>query len=471
MTKSTGSSASNTFLLVPIILFFALLIVAVLRNQNLLTSAGLGSAVIVATPLILATYALMAQAIAGRGSIDLSIGPLIGFINVTLVQLYGADIISSPVPFFLAAFLLGIAYQLAMGLIIVFVRVQPIIVSLSGYLALSGINLVILERPGGTVPEWMSSWGLGMSVFSPVAVILVLSTLAWVLFSRSAFFGHLRLMGSDERAAYASGVRIGIVRLGAHVISGIYAALAALTYTSLIGSGDPSQGTTYTLIAITALVLGGTSLAGGRGGVVGSLLGAVNIYLIGFVLGTLNFGAVQSFVTDLSYGVILVLSLLLTVVLPRIQNVVRGISPLLLFVALSAVAGGVAIHSTYDYSAPAAPAQSSTAAPAAATGGEAGATVVKTPANLTQFMFEDSGAELGGFGARSTLAGPLTLGAVMLLALVILLRTMVSQVRAKPASLVVSIVAACVVALGVYAVARPSHPVAGGAAAPAQAEQ
>ncbi|MFQ5467025.1 MAG: ABC transporter permease [Kiloniellaceae bacterium] len=446
-----------------------LLIVAVLRSQNLLTGAGLGSAVIVATPLILATYALMAQAIAGRGSIDLSIGPLIGFINVTLVQLYGADIISSPVPFFLAAFLLGIAYQLLMGLIIVFVRVQPIIVSLSGYLALSGINLVILERPGGTVPEWMSSWGLGMSVFSPVTAILVLSTLAWVVYARSAFFGHLRLMGSDERAAYASGVRIGIVRLGAHVISGIYAALAALTYTSLIGSGDPSQGTTYTLIAITALVLGGTSLAGGRGGVVGSLLGAVNIYLIGFVLGTLNFGAVQSFVTDLSYGVILVLSLLLTVVLPRIQSVVRGISPLLLFVALSAVAGGVAIHSTYDYSAPAAPAQSSAAATAA--GSEAGATVVKTPADGTRFMFEDSGAKAVSLGTPSTLAGPLTLGAVVLLALVILLRTMVSQVRTEQASLVVSIVAACVVALGVYAVARPSHQVPGGAVTPAQAEQ
>jgi len=320
MTKAAGSSTSKTYLLVPIILFFALLIVAVLRSPNLLTSAGLGSAVIVATPLILATYALTTLAIAGRVSIDLSVGPLIGFINVILVQLYGADIISGPVPFFLVAFLLGMAYQLLMGLIIVFVRVQPIIVSLSGYLALSGINLVILERPGGTVPEWMSSWGLGISVFSPVAAILVLSTIAWILFSRSAFFGHLRLMGSDERAAYASGVRIGIVRLGAHVVAGIYAALSSLTFTALIGSGDPSQGTTYTLIAVTALVLGGTSLVGGRGGAIGSLLGAASIYLIGFVLATFKFGSVQSFVTDLSYGVILVLSLLLTVVLPRIRR-------------------------------------------------------------------------------------------------------------------------------------------------------
>ena len=469
MTKAAGSSTSKTYLLVPIILFFALLIVAVLRSPNLLTSAGLGSAVIVATPLILATYALTTLAIAGRVSIDLSVGPLIGFINVILVQLYGADIISGPVPFFLVAFLLGMAYQLLMGLIIVFVRVQPIIVSLSGYLALSGINLVILERPGGTVPEWMSSWGLGISVFSPVAAILVLSTIAWILFSRSAFFGHLRLMGSDERAAYASGVRIGIVRLGAHVVAGIYAALSSLTFTALIGSGDPSQGTTYTLIAVTALVLGGTSLVGGRGGAIGSLLGAASIYLIGFVLATFKFGSVQSFVTDLSYGVILVLSLLLTVVLPRIQKVVRGVSPLLLFVALSIVAGGVMIHSTYDYSAPAATTRST--AGVAGKNVESGATIAKTPANPTLFLFEESNAKAVNFGARSTLAGPLTLGAVILLALVVLLRAMVSQVRNRPAPLVISIVAACVVALAVYVVARSPHPSAGGAVTPAQAEQ
>ena len=112
-------------------------------------------------------------------------------------------------------------------------------------------------------------------------------------------------------------------------IGGLFAALAALTYTSLISSGDPTQGTTYTLIAVTALVLGGASLAGGRGGVMGSLLGAVNIYLITYVLATFNFGPVQSFVTDLAYGAILVLSLLLTVVLPHVRGVVRSISPLL----------------------------------------------------------------------------------------------------------------------------------------------
>jgi ribose transport system permease protein len=462
----TSSAAASTYLLVPIVLFFALLIVAVLRSESLVTSAGLGSAIIVATPLVLATYALMAIAIAGRGTVDLSIGPLIGFINVTLVTLFGNDIISSPTAFFLYALGVGVAYQAIMGLIIVFVRVQPIIVSLSGYLALSGINLVIMERPGGTAPEWMMDWGLGTSIFSPVTAILVVATVAWLLFTRTAFYNHLRLMGSDERAAFTSGVRINLVRLGAHVISGLFAGLAALTFTSLISSGDPTQGTTYTLIAVTALVLGGASLAGGRGGVMGSLLGAVNIYLITYVLATFNFGAVQSFVTDLAYGTILVLSLLLTVVLPHIRGIVRSISPLLFFVILSLIALGVIIHATYDYSVPGQAVStgadtgmvslSGQSLQAPATTAPAPETSVPTVAEPWPFIFE-AGPTDTIMGLDDSLWPTLAAAGLLLLCLVIIVRTSVAQAEgSRSLSPLVYVVVTGVVLLAVYAVSMSS---------------
>ena len=343
------SVSLNTYLLVPILLFFVLLIVAVLRSPSLISSDGLGSAVIVVAPLILATYALMVVAIAGRATVDLSVGPLIGFINVTLVQLHGAGYVSSPLAFFTYAFAVGIAYQLLMGLIIIYVRVQPIIVALSGFLSLSGINLVVMSRPGGSAPEWMMPWGLGTSIYSPVLIVVILATAGWLIFTRTAFFDHLRLMGSDERAAYTSGVRITIVRLGAHVIAGVFSALAALVFTALIGSGDPTQGTTYTLIAVTALVLGGTSLAGGRGGVTGSLLGALNLFLIGYVLATFNFGSVQGFVTDLTYGLLLGLSPLLTILLPYLHRYLGFVSPYLLFLTLFLIFLSVTLHKTYNY--------------------------------------------------------------------------------------------------------------------------
>jgi len=438
-------------MLVPILLLFLLLIIAVLRSPNLISPAGIGSAVIVLTPLALATYALMALAIAGRGTVDLSIGPLMGFINVTLVVLSGMGALESPVAFFLYAIAVGVAYQLLMALIIVYVRVQPIIVALSGYLALSGINLVILPRPGGTAPEWMSSWGLGTTLDSPILVILVLSTAAWLVFTSTAFYGHLRLMGSDERAAYTSGVRITIVRLGAHCIAGVFAALAALTYTALIGSGDPTQGTTYTLISVTALVLGGTSLAGGRGGVIGSLLGAVNLFLIGYVLATFSFGAVQGFVTDLAYGLILVLSLLLTVAIPWLQRRITNISPTIIFIVMSILFAGVILHAKFDYGRPAPPvvASDASAPDAAATAaiavdaaqtiaeaqpsaasalGAASPTVGPYAIAATGFFFEETGAS---DEASSMLARPIALSLLLAIALLIVARAMVLQTRQR----------------------------------------
>ncbi len=408
-----SSSSSHTFLLVPILLLFVLLVIAVLRAPSLMTNAGIGSAIIVAAPLILATYALTMIAMAGRAGVDLSIGPLIGFINVSLIQLYAAEVISSGVEFFAYAIAVGILYQILMGLIIVYVRVQPIIVALSGYLALVGLNLVILPRPGGVAPEWMMPWGLGTSIFSPVLAIVVLATIAWFFLTRTAFYGHLRLMGSDERTAFTSGVRIHIVRLGAHVIAGIYSALAALTFTSLISSGDPTQGTTYTLMAVTALVLGGTSLAGGRGSVIGSLLGALNIYLITFVLSTFSFGMVQSFVTDAAYGVVLVVSLLLTLILPRLPTGIRRLSPFTFFVVLGIIAFGVILHSKVEV---VAPQRATEIAGLTVLGGESessGLTVLggeSESSGLTVLGSESEGSGLTVLGGETEIPGLTVLG-------------------------------------------------------------
>ena len=453
-TEASGGSSSSTHMLVPILLLFLLLIIAVLRSPNLISPAGIGSAVIVMAPLALATYALMVLAIAGRGTVDLSVGPLMGFINVTLVVLHGAGALESPITFFLYAIFVGVAYQLLLAFIIIYVRVQPIIVALSGYLALSGINLVILPRPGGVAPEWMSSWGLGTTIYSPILVILVLSTAAWLIFTSTAFYGHLRLMGSDERAAYTSGVRITIVRIGAHCISGVFSALAALTYTALIGSGDPTQGTTYTLISVTALVLGGTSLAGGRGGVIGSLLGAVNLFLIGYVLATFSFGAVQGFVTDLAYGVILVLSLLLTVAIPWIQTRIKNISPTLIFIALSILFAGVILHAKYDYAQPSAspvaqersssavettpapenqPSQKSAQVPAEAPAVAAVPAVQTASPKIsapTGFLLEGI-VPSGTAATDSKLAKPIALIILLALSLLIIARAVVLQTRQR----------------------------------------
>lgn len=343
-SMSERSSSPSTYLLVPILLIAVLLGIAVIRGPNLVSMSGFGSAIIVAAPLTLATYSLMALAVAGRGTVDLAVGPLLAFINVSIVKLNMLEIVTGPFGGFLVALGIGVLYQLLFALIIIWVRVQPIIVALSGFLALSGINLVILQRPGGIAPEWMGSWGLGTTIFSPILLIVLIATAGWLLFTLTPFYANLRMMGYDERAAWTSGVRINIVRIGAHVIAGLFVGLGAICYTALIASGDPTQGTTMTLTAVTALVLGGVSLAGGRGGVTGALLGAVNLFLIGYVLSTFNFGAIQAFVTQMSYGIILVLSLLLTLLVPVIGRHISFISPWSAFIVLAMVVAGIMLQ-------------------------------------------------------------------------------------------------------------------------------
>jgi len=330
-------SPQSTYLLIPILLLSILLGIAVIRGPAIVTLEGLGSAITVAAPLCLATYALMSVAIAGRGTVDLAVGPLLAFINVVIVSLNELDLVTSPLGVFVLALAIGIAYQVLFALVIIIVRVQPIIVALSGFLALSGINRVIMKRPGGTAPEWMNSWGLGDTIFSPILLLLVIATGGWLLFTLSPFYKHLRMMGYDERAAFTSGVRGNLVRVGAHIIAGIFVALAAICYTALIASGDPTQGTTMSLTAVTAVVLGGISLAGGRGNVLGALLGAINLFLIGYVLATFNFGSVQAFVTQMSYGLILIASLLLTLLVPVVGRHISFITPFSAFIILGVV--------------------------------------------------------------------------------------------------------------------------------------
>lgn len=343
------ASSSNAYLLVPIVLMAALLGTAVIRGPALVTESGIGSAVIVAAPVILATYALMVLAVAGRGTVDLAVGPLLAFINVVVVKLSTDGHLASPIATFIVAIGLGMLYQLLFALIIIIVRVQPIIVALSGFLALTGINLVILPRPGGVAPEFMMGWGSGTTIFSPVLLILVIATLGWYLFTASTFYTNLKMMGYDERAAWTSGVRTDIVRIGAHLIAGIYVGLGAICYTALISSGDPTQGQNMTLTAITALVLGGVALSGGRGGVTGALLGAVSLWLIGYVLATFNFGAIQAFMTQMVYGLILVLSLLLTLLVPIIAKKLEFLSPWTVFLVLGAVVVSIMLQvGTYD---------------------------------------------------------------------------------------------------------------------------
>lgn len=311
--------ARQRTLITPASLFAVLFVVAAIRGPHLLSSDGLAGALIGAGPLIIATMAITAIAIAGPAGVDLSIGPVMTFINIELVVKV-PDPLRGPVAMFAIAIGIGVALQVATGVLVAVLRVSTVVVTLAVFLILDGLNTVILPQPGGEAPNWLANWGATSDVFSPVLYVLLATFVLWTVLSRTTIFRNIRLMGANDRTAFVSGVRLIPTRVAAHAIAGIFVGIASVMYTGLIGSADPTAGQSYTLSTVTALVIGGASLAGGRARALGSVLGAADMWLISYVLTTINFGLNASYWVQLTTGAVLVLALLAGGVLADLAN-------------------------------------------------------------------------------------------------------------------------------------------------------
>ncbi|TPL02180.1 ABC transporter permease [Mesorhizobium sp. B2-4-14] len=296
---------------------FAVVLLVILLAVNLILSparfqpGSWGALVGLAAPLVGAAIASTPVILAGRGGIDISVGPLMGFVNAVVIQvLFLKAGISSPLLLVPAALLIGALVGAANGFLATVVRIQPIVATLGTYLILTGITLTILPAPIGPAPAWLKALAGPWSLLP-----LLLMFIGWGLVRRTPYYDQLMAVGSDDRAAYTAGVDVTRVRFIAYVISGILGGCAGLMLTALIGSADPNIGPTYTLIAIAAVALGGVSLAGGRGGVAGAAIGAIDIFLLQSVLTTFN---VSTFVLQIAYGAILVLAVMLTALQERL---------------------------------------------------------------------------------------------------------------------------------------------------------
>ncbi|RUW94558.1 ABC transporter permease [Mesorhizobium sp. M7A.F.Ca.US.010.02.1.1] len=294
-----------------VVLLILLLAINLILSPGRFQPGSWGALVGLAAPLIGAAIASTPVILAGRGGIDISVGPLMGFVNALTIQVLflGAGI-SSPLVLVPAALLVGALVGAANGFLATIVRIQPIVATLGTYLILTGVTLTILPAPIGPAPAWLKALSGPLSML-PLALMFI----AWWLVRRTPYYDQLMAVGSDDRAAYTAGVDVTRVRFIAYVMTGIFSGCAGLMLTALIGSADPNIGPTYTLIAIAAVALGGVSLAGGRGGVAGAAIGAIDIFLLQSVLTTFN---VSTFVLQIAYGAILVLAVMLTALQERL---------------------------------------------------------------------------------------------------------------------------------------------------------
>ncbi|KAB2863959.1 MAG: ABC transporter permease [Bauldia sp.] len=293
-------------------LLVVLLAVNVWLNPARFAPGAWGTLIGLAAPLIGAALASTPAILGGRGGIDVSVGPTMGFVNAILVKILIMDLgLSSPFVIVPAALLIGAAIGAVNGFLAAYVRIQPIVATLGTYLILVGITLTILPAPLGTVPPWLKTLNGSFSIIPIAAVFLI-----WWAIRRLPYYDHLMATGSDDRAAYTAGIPVPLVRFLSYVVTGIFSGIAGLMLTALIGSADANIAPTYTLIAISAVALGGVSLAGGRGGLLGALIGAVDIFLIQSALTLFN---VSTFVLQIAYGAILVIAISLTAIQDRIE--------------------------------------------------------------------------------------------------------------------------------------------------------
>ena len=283
-------------------LLVGLLAVNVLLNPARFAPGAWGATIGLAAPLIAASIAAMPAILGGRGGIDVSIGPLMGLVNALIVQTLIADAgISSPWAVVPAALAIGAAAGALNGLLAVLVRIQPIVATLGTYLIFTGLTLTIVPAPTGTVPHWIQNLSGELSI-----VPLLALAAAWLLLKQLPYYDQLMAVGSDDRAAYTAGVPVALVRFLSYCLSGVFAGTAGLMLTALIGSADPNVGASFTLLAISAVALGGVSLGGGRGGLLAAVIGASDIFLLQSALTYFN---VSTFVLQIAYGLILVASI------------------------------------------------------------------------------------------------------------------------------------------------------------------
>ena len=232
-------------------------------------------------------FASMAQTVVVlTAGIDLSVGPIVSLTN-TLASTLFTDSVIGAIGVILLVLMVGALAGLVNGLIVVYGRLQPIIVTLATASIYSGLALLLRPRPGGYAPRWYGDLLTGRVLdLIPSSLVLLLLVLlfVWVPFRRSRLGLAVYAVGSNEEAAYMSGLDVHRAKLVAYVMGGFLAAIAGLFLTAQTSSGDATIGAVYTLQSIGAVVLGGTSLFGGSGGVAGTIAGAFVLRIISSVL-------------------------------------------------------------------------------------------------------------------------------------------------------------------------------------------
>jgi ribose transport system permease protein len=263
---------------------FGLLIVFIALTKLIQPNYGAPGIQGLAISILPIAFAAVAQAIVViAGGIDLSVGSMMALTSATsAVLMKGQDDLTAGV-IVGGTLLFGLLLGGINGALIVITKVPDIVVTLAMAFVWAGVALIVLNTPGGGAAPWlmaMISGPLGSPWLPKALVVLaVVVGVVWIPLRRSTLGLSLYAVGSDPLAAFRSGVPVGRTKIIAYALTGLFSAIGGLSLTASTGIGSPVPGS-YTLQSVAAIVLGGVSLAGGRGGVVGPIIAVVVLALI-----------------------------------------------------------------------------------------------------------------------------------------------------------------------------------------------
>lgn len=265
-----------------LLVFLAVLLVftkSINSNYGVTGIQGLANSVL---PLCMAAVAQAVVVIAG--GIDLSIASMMALTSCIAAKLMLGQSPEVGVAVVVGVLLLGLFLGAVNGALVVITRVPDIIVTLATSFVWAGFALLVLQFPGGATSQWLKDLVIGPlgSEWIPKAalVLVVVVAVIWIPVSRSRLGLSIYAVGSNQLAAFRSGVSVGRTKVLAYVVSGLFATLGGLALAASTGVGTPVPEPTYVLLSIAAVVLGGVSLAGGVGGVFGPIVAVVVLQLV-----------------------------------------------------------------------------------------------------------------------------------------------------------------------------------------------
>lgn len=290
-----------------LVLLVVIMIINFYFQPNLFSRDNLNSNMRVFLPLII--LAAGQAVVVLCGGIDISVGSIVSIVNVILATQVGLQ--GSPQSMYLfmvVSLLVGMAAGAVNGFFVAYMRLQPIITTYATSFLFAGLALFILPNPGGGIPATFSNFyrettplGLPLAFF-----IIAILLLAWGFIQQMRYGRYLFAVGGKADAAYETAVPVSAVQFSTYVISGLMAAFSGIAITLLVGSGNAGTGDQLTLSSVTAVVIGGTALSGGVGGVAGSVIGAV---ILGFIKNIISFANIDTWWQTFVNAAIIVVAL------------------------------------------------------------------------------------------------------------------------------------------------------------------